>query len=181
MAALVAFFNADVYGQHDHDSVTAASAPVDFDPANFEAMRLLYMQAPVTPDGNMPAAAWQQVCAQERQLKPGQSLLPPLQAELLETLGCNSKGFLWLAPVWKHRQRPWCIYSATLPVFAMVVANMEARLRSARADTSGRMSLVSDATAVRQFYLLPALMLRRELHQQRASGSIDDDPGEAST
>jgi hypothetical protein len=69
LSVLVATFNADVYGSYDQDSVTAASAPVVPDYSN--PLPLMYMQAPAAADGNLPAAAWQQLCARERRLEPG--------------------------------------------------------------------------------------------------------------
>jgi hypothetical protein len=169
LSVLVTVFNADVYGQHDYASVKAAAAPVVPDYDNI--LPMVFMQGPNTPDGNLPAAAWQQLCARERQLKPREGLLPPLQAQLLDTLGCNSKGFLWLAPVWKAKQPSHLglhdVYTAMLPMTALVITGIESRLHSSSAGAKGGTSLVSEAT-LRQLLLLPAFMLRRELHLQQA-------------
>jgi hypothetical protein len=162
--------NADVYGQHDADSVIAASDP--FVPDLSDVGALFYLQAPLTPDGNLPAAAWQQLCARVASLQPGQGLLPPLQQQLLDTLGCNSKGFLWLAPLWKARESEYLL-PAAVRVCALTANNMKGCMRSNAAGAGGRTFRARVADAVlRQFLLLPALALRMELHQQRACARI---------
>lgn len=62
---------------------------------------LTNLQLPAaSPAADLSAAVWNLLSAQEGQLKAGQVLLPPSQQQLLETLGCSSKGLLWLAPLW---------------------------------------------------------------------------------
>jgi hypothetical protein len=169
LSALVATLNADTYGQHDADSIAASAAPVV--PDLSDPYPLLYMTAGLCPDDNMPAAAWQQLCEREgRAREAGQGLLPPLQQQLLDTLGCNSKEFVWIAPLWKACQDDECMYSVTLPVCLVSAAGLKRRLRSLsaapRRGNKARTPAGID-TAVQQFLLLPTLMLRRELHQQR--------------
>jgi hypothetical protein len=159
--------NADVYGQHDADSIWAASDPVVTDLSDVGG--LFYMGASAAAlDGNLPAAAWQQLCAREASLQPGQGLLPPLQQQLIDTLGCNSKGFLWLAPVWKARHLEGHV-PAAVHVCALIADSLKEKMRSSAAVGSGRSppAKVTD-TVLQLFLLLPALALRMELHQQRA-------------
>ena len=181
LSAVVATMNADVYGQFDADSIHAGSEPVvpDFS----DVGRLLYMQAPMTPDGNLPVAAWQQLCAREGQLQPGQGLLPPLQQQLLDALGCNSKGFLWLAPVWKARHTH-CLYPVAVRVCALIagiIGHKCSTATSSAAATAGSVPSTVTDTMLRLFLLPPALVLRQLLHEQRVSAlgvAAGEDPPE---
>jgi len=60
----------------------------------------MFQQQGTGPDANLAATAWQLLSAQEASLRPGQTLLPDLQQQLVDTLGCPGKAFLWLAPLW---------------------------------------------------------------------------------
>jgi hypothetical protein len=175
LSAAVATMNADVYGQYGADSIIAASDPVQHDLSDIDSYStatvgaLFYMQAPGgDPDGNLQEAAWQQLCAREASLQPGQGLLPPLQQQLLDALGCNSKGFLWLAPVWKARQ-PQPFMPAAVAVCDIIAESMGRRVRSSAAGAGGSAApFTATDAALRLLLLLPALVLRMELHQQRA-------------
>jgi hypothetical protein len=165
LSVVVATMNADVYGQFDADSIHAASDRVVLDFS--DVGRLFFMQAPMTHDGNLPAASWQQLCAREGQLQPGQGLLPPLQQQLLDTLGCNSKGFLWLAPVWKARHTQ-CLYFRAVRVCGLINGCLCSSGAAPGATDGSSLITVTD-TMLRLFLLPPALVLRQQLHEQRVS------------
>jgi hypothetical protein len=108
ISAMVAAVSAGLYGELLLDLIAAAKAQASADTNSSSrnslgplTVSVQELQAAVDVSDDLPAAAWKIVSAQEGHLQAGQGLLPALQQQqLLESLGCSSKGFLWLAGHW---------------------------------------------------------------------------------
>jgi hypothetical protein len=107
ISAMAAAVSAGLYGELLSDLIAAAKAQTSAD-TNSSSRSTLGLftvpeqqsQAAVNLSEDLPAAAWKILSAQEGHLQAGQALLPALQQQLMESLGCSSKGFLWLAAQW---------------------------------------------------------------------------------
>lgn len=110
VSAMNAAVSAGLYGELLSDLITAAQAPTPTDTNSSSSssrdalgpwtVSEQQLQAAVDLSEDLPAAAWELLSAQEGQLKAGQALLPALQQQLMEAMGCSSKGFLWVAAQW---------------------------------------------------------------------------------
>jgi len=126
---------------------------------------VMFQVVPVGVDAEVPAAAWQLLTAQERQLSAGQSLLPELQQQLLSTLGCNAKAFLWLSAAADPNCYSWQDYKS------MVLLNTvsEAVHLSCTAKLLESQQQIQPSE-LQQLLLLPALLLRWAVHKQQQEG-----------
>jgi len=142
----------------------------------------LQQQQGTCPDDKLPAAAWQLLSAQEASLHPGQTLLPDLQQQLVHTLGCPARGFLWLAPIWSVRQN--------LPASKVLVLVIQTRrMIELQKELQYRQSLLGQRhpmqaansqalqpQQLQQHLLLPTLLLRWVVNQQRLHGTVGGTP-----
>lgn len=115
--------------------------------------------------GHGPAAAWQLLSTQESQLSAGQSLLPDLQQQLLSTLGCNAKAFLWLSAACDKSDYPW----QGMESHQLLETVGSAVLESCSAKLSAQQQQIQ-LQELQQVLLLPALLLRWAVHKQQHKG-----------
>lgn len=117
LTAMVAAVAGGMYGELITDMVTAAMAQAAQQQANGKVKSnsssssssvpslgpltvQQQQQVPVDPTADLAKAVWDLLSAQEGELQAGQVLLPRLQQQLLESLGCSGKGFLWVSALW---------------------------------------------------------------------------------
>jgi len=137
---------------------------------------LLYLQESIGPDAELPAAAWQLLSSQEASLRPGQTLLPHLQQQLVDTLGCPGKGFLWLSPLWRVRQelQTHKIMSLAMQTRHVMesVRQMDSSLpHSGKCDVSGQSPPAVSSQELLQLLLLPTVPLRWVISMQGLLGT----------
>jgi hypothetical protein len=108
---------------------------------------------------------WQLLSAREASLQPGEMLLPKLQQQLMQALGCHSKGFLWLAAVWIGEQRQISADVDKLVLRAIICASELALVLTSRKGEEQQQQVAPEQ--VQQCKLLPVLLLRWALQRQR--------------
>jgi len=137
----------------------------------------VYQQQDICPDAELQATAWQLLSAQEASLQPGQTLLPDLQQQLVDTLGCHGKGFLWLAPLWLLHQKLPAIKLLMLAAqnrqMVEIVHELQEQQRQPPllAATDGM-----QPQNLQQHLLLPTLLLRWVVNHQRSHGTVGSTP-----
>lgn len=120
MSAAIAAVSAGMYGQQvctalDSQATQSSSSSADATAHREPAAASTAAFAPdasaqhtiteFSPAESSTMRAWQLLSAREASLQPGEMLLPKLQQQLMQALGCHSKGFLRLAAVWIGEQR----------------------------------------------------------------------------